>query len=436
MSALQSVYELLMKMEKSAYSNIALSSALNSSTLSQQDKRLVSRLFYGVIERKITLDYIVSRYSKKPAEKLDREVLIILRMGLYQLLYMDKTPDNAAVNGSVELVKANRKSSASGFVNAVLRSFIRDGKKIEYPTDKIQRLSVENSCPVWLVKKLITEYGEENTVSLIRLDGAPPPVAVRVNTTLITSEELIKRLADEGISAEICSILPNCLFLHETGAVENLSAFKEGFFHVQDISSQLCAEALGAASGEVVLDMCSAPGGKSFTVAEIMGNNGSLFAYELHKKRADLVSEGASRLKLDIIHAAENNAAEYSDKIPTADKILCDVPCSGLGVIRRKPEIKYKDKKELECLPEIQLSILETSAKYLKDGGELVYSTCSVSRKENDEVVDKFLKRNPQFTEISFLENIGKPFGNGRATIFPKDFGSDGFFICKFRKQK
>lgn len=436
MSALQSVYELLMKMEKSAYSNIALSSALNSSSLSGQDKRLVSRLFYGVIERKITLDHIVSKYSKKPPEKLDREVLTVLRIGLYQLLYMDKTPDNAAVNGSVELVKANRKSSASGFVNAVLRSFIRDGKKIEYPKDKVQRLSVENSCPVWLVDKLILEYGEENAVSLIKLDSNPPPAAVRVNTTLTTTDKLIKCLADEGVTANLCSILPNCLFLNGTGAIESLTAFKEGLFHVQDLSSQLCAEALGAVSGDVVLDMCSAPGGKSFTIAEIMENKGSLFAYELHKKRADLVSKGASRLKLDIISAAENNASVYSDKIQMADKILCDVPCSGLGVIRRKPEIKYKNEAELERLPEIQLSILETSSKYLKDGGELVYSTCSVSRSENDEVVDRFLKRNPQFKEIPFLENIGGPFGTGRATVFPKDFGSDGFFICKFRKQK
>ena len=435
MSALQVVFDLLVKMEKSAYSNIALSSALNSSELSAQNKRLVSRLFYGVIERKLTLDHIISKYSKKPPNKLDIEVLIVLRMGLYQVLYMDKIPDNAAVNDSVELVKANRKSSASGFVNAVLRSFIRDGKRIAYPNDTIERLSVENSCPVWLVKKLISEYGKENAVSLIRLDSGPPPIAVRVNTTLTNSDRLVKRLSDEGISAEICDILPNCLLIHGTGSVEELLSFKEGLFHVQDISSQLCAQALGAVSGDVVLDMCSAPGGKSFTIAEIMQNKGSLYAYELHKQRADLVAEGAARLKLDIIRAAENNASVFSDSIPLADKILCDVPCSGLGVIRRKPEIKYKNECELERLPEIQLSILETSAKYLRDGGELIYSTCSVSRSENDEVVNRFLERNPQFKEISFLENLGGPFGNGRATVFPKDFGSDGFFICKLRKE-
>lgn len=435
MSALQVVYGLLLKMEKSAYSNIALSSALNSSALSPQDKRLVSRLFYGVIERKLTLDHVVSKYSKKSPDKLDIEVLIVLRIGLYQLLYMDKIPDNAAVNGSVELVKANRKSSASGFVNAVLRNFIRDGKKLEYPSDSIERLSVENSCPVWLVKKLISEYGKENAVSLISLDNDPPAVAVRVNNTLTSAEKLISRLNDEGIPAEKSDIIPNCLFINGIGTVEALAAFKEGLFHVQDLSSQLCAEALGAVSGDVVLDMCSAPGGKSFTIAEIMDNKGSLYAYELHKNRADLVTEGAARLKLDIITAAENNASVYSDNIPMADKILCDVPCSGLGVLRRKPEIKYKKESDLERLPKIQLSILETSAQYLKHGGEMIYSTCSVSRSENDEVVDKFLKRNPQFKEIPFLEFLGEPFGKGRATVFPKDFGSDGFFICKFRKE-
>jgi len=436
MNVYRIVFNMLMKMEKNAYSNIALSSAFNDSELSAQEKRTASRLFYGVIERKLTLDNIISKYSKKSVNSLDCEVITALRMGLYELKFMDSIPDNAAVNESVKLIKSAGKTSASGFVNAVLRNFIRDGKEITYPKDRIKRISAECSCPEWLVRKLLDEYDEESALSLIGLYDEPPVTSIRVNTLLTDAETLVRLLSDENIEAERSEIIPECLYIKHSGAIENTNAYKNGLFHVQDISSQLCAMALGAESGDTVLDMCSAPGGKTFTVAEMMRNKGAIYAFELHEKRAALVAKGAERLKIGIISANANDAAVYNKDISLADKVLCDVPCAGFGVIRKKPEIKYKKYEDVKRLPEIQLSILETSSKYVKDGGTLVYSTCSVSREENDAVVDEFLRKNKDFEEVPFLKEVGDPFGNGRVTVFPKDFGSDGFFICKFTKRR
>lgn len=435
MNVYRIVFNMLMKMEKNAYSNIALSSAFNDSELSSQEKRTASRIFYGVIERKLTLDNIISKYSKKPVNSLDIEVLTVLRMGLYELKFMDSIPDNAAVNESVKLIKGAGKTSASGFVNAVLRNFIRDGKKIAYPKDKVKRVSAECSCPEWLVKKLFDEYDDESVLSLISLSDEPPVTSIRVNTLLTDAEKLMKILSDENIEAEKSDLIPECLYIKHSGAIENTNAYKSGLFHVQDISSQLCAMAVSAEPGDTVLDMCSAPGGKTFTIAEMMQNKGEVHAYELHEKRAALVANGAERLGISIISANANDAAVYNGNIPLADKVLCDVPCAGFGVIRKKPEIKYKKYEDVKRLPEIQLSILETSSKYVRDDGTLVYSTCSVSREENDAVVDEFLRKNRDFEEVPFLKNIGKPFGSGRVTVFPKDFGSDGFFICKFIKK-
>ena len=435
MNVYRIVFNMLMKMEKNAYSNIALSSAFNDSELSSQEKRTASRIFYGVIERKLTLDNIISKYSKKPVNSLDIEVLTVLRMGLYELKFMDSIPDNAAVNESVKLIKGAGKTSASGFVNAVLRNFIRDGKEITYPKDKVKRVSAECSCPEWLVKKLLDEYDEESILSLISLSDEPPVTSIRVNTLLTDAEKLMKILSDENIEAEKSDLIPECLYIKHSGAIENTNAYKSGLFHVQDISSQLCAMAVSAEPGDTVLDMCSAPGGKTFTIAEMMQNKGKVYAYELHEKRAALVAKGAERLGISIISANANDAAVYNGNIPLADKVLCDVPCAGFGVIRKKPEIKYKKYEDIKRLPEIQLSILETSSKYVRDDGTLVYSTCSVSREENDAVVDEFLRKNRDFEEVPFLKNIGNPFGSGRVTVFPKDFGSDGFFICKFIKK-
>lgn len=414
---------------KGGYSNILLDAALSQADMNERDKRLCAALYYGVLERKITLDYIISNYCRQKIEKLRPDILNILRIGVYQLVYMDSVPDSAAVNESVKIVKKMKLGNLSGFVNGVLRSFVRNEKKITYPENRAERLSTEYSMPIWLVNMLLENYGEDG-LSLIETSVGAPPVTVRLNTAFYDKEEILR---------EIEKLSPSETFLKDCYEVSfsnitSLDAYKKGMFHVQDIASQLCCMALMPGETDTVLDMCAAPGGKSFTLAQLMNGKGKIISFDLHEKRVGLIRSGAKRLKLHNITAMTNNAAEFNDSIPKADKILCDVPCSGLGVIRRKPEIKYRTPEEFSGLPEIQYGILENSAKYLKKGGELVYSTCTVNPDENERVVEKFLENHSEFKGSGFLEEYGKPFGTYKVSLFPKYFGSDGFFISKLLK--
>ncbi len=431
------VLNCLVKMAKqNGYSNIVLDDMLKKSNLSEQDKKFASALFYGVIERQLTLDIIIKKYSSRTLDKLSIEVREILRMGIYQLLFMDSVPESAAVNESVVLAKKNKNPAISGFVNALLRSFIRDGKNIPEGKTEIETLSLKYSCPQWLVVKFIKDYGKKNAQTMLKSSLGRVPITARVNNTKITIDELIKELKKEDIVAEKSKVIDNCLVLINCSGIENSLAYKNGYFHVQDISSQLCCEALNPKEGEVVLDLCSAPGGKAFTMAEKMNNKGQIYAFDLHEKRAQLIWKGSKRLGLDIIKAGTNNAKVFNDKILQADKILCDVPCSGLGVIRRKPEIKFKNPSDFEKIPEIQYQILETSARYLKDGGELIYSTCTLNKSENDDVIDKFLDNHSEFEKVKVLPDYPSPFGNYKVSIFTDFCNSDGFFIAKIRKKR
>lgn len=436
-SSRQLVLQLLIKMStNSAFSNILLDEALISSQLSPQDKKFASALFYGVIERQLTLDEIIKKYSNRPVAKLSVETQQILRMGIYQLLYMDSVPESAAVNESVNLAKGNKNPSIAGFVNGLLRSFIRDGLQLPQGKNKIEKLSFEFSCPQALIKKWIDEYGEKYAVIMLETSLGRAPIMIRANTQKASMSEIINELANDEIVAVEIPEIPDCLEIKTGAGVENSSAYKKGYFHVQDISSQLCCMALGVKSGETVLDLCSAPGGKAFTIAEIMKNEGNLFAFDLHENRVQLIWKGAKRLGLSCIKAGINNAKVFKDDMPMADKILCDVPCSGLGVIRRKPEIKYKNPDDFKSLPDIQLDILETSSRYLKVGGELVYSTCTISKAENDDVIERFLKNHTEFEKVPILSEFNKPFGDYKATIFPDYCNSDGFFIAKIRRAR
>lgn len=413
------------------FSNIILDSELSKAPLSDRDKRFCSALYYGVIERMLTLDFIIGNYSSKKLNKLDTGVVNILRMGLYQLIYMDSVLDSAAINECVGLTRKIKLSSASGFVNAVLRSFVRDGKAIRFPKNKTEKLSVEYSVPVYLIHKLTDEYGLDAALSLVKNAVSVPPVTARMNTLLCDEQTLIENL--DGISAEKNKFVPNAYNL-SGGDVTRTTAYQKGFFHVQDVSSQLCCMALSPSENDTVLDLCAAPGGKSFTIAQLMNGKGSVYSFDLHEKRTKLIADGASRLHLGNIKTAAGDASSYSLDMPAADKILCDVPCSGLGVIRRKPEIKYKSPDEFLKLPEIQYGILENAAKYLKKNGELVYSTCTLSKAENDEVIDRFLANHSEFSGIPFLEEYGQPFGSYKATLFPMHFDCDGFFISKIKR--
>lgn len=421
--------ELLEKTFKNnGYSNIQLNSGLENSELDERDKKLCSMLYYGVIERLITLDYIISQLTDRPVQKIDSVVMNILRIGIYQILYADNIPDSASVNESVSLVKSFKKSSASGFVNAVLRKFIRNNKDYAVPRDILISSSIKYSIKTDFIESLIADYGIEKTDILLSDALETPPVTVRLNNLKENPEKIL-----DNIGAEKINIIPDCYRL-KNGNVKSFDEFKKGYFHVQDLSSQLCCMALNPSENDRVLDLCSAPGGKAFTMAEMMKGKGEIYAFDLHKKRVELIKNGAERLGISNIKAMTGDAMIFNENLPKFSKILCDVPCSGLGVIRRKPEIKYKNFRDFERLPDIQYKILENALNYLETGGELVYSTCTLRKAENDNIVEKLLENHKEMEGISFLEYLGEPFGSYKASVFPNYFNSDGFFISKFRK--
>lgn len=434
MSARKLAVTLLEQTEKNeGYSNLLLDHALEESGLDPRDKRLCAALYYGVLERKLTLDFVISAYSKKPPKKLDGIVLQILRTGLYQLLYMQQIPDTAAVSESVKLTKKCRKASASGFVNAVLRSFLRDEKKIRFPEDPQERMSVQYSAPLWLVKMLMGTYGEEETAAFLSNALDAPPLTIRRNPLIMTEEALLAAFSEEGIEKH--PLIPDA-YIVKGGNLRKNAAFEKGAFHVQDAASQLCAAALDAKPHMTVLDMCAAPGGKTFTIAEYMEGTGNIYAFDLQPQRAGLIEKGAKRLRLGNVHAQAGDASVWNENLPKADRVLCDVPCSGIGVIRRKPEIRYKEPAQFAELPEIQYAILENASGYVKEDGILVYSTCTILKEENEQVVERFLKAHPEFVPESLLPQLHEKLAAPMITLLPSFCGSDGFFMAKFRRQK
>lgn len=429
----QTAYEILLRIERDgAYSNLTVDEALASSGLDTRDKAFVSALVYGVVERKITLDYQLSRYLSKPLKKLKPQVLILLRLGAYQIFYMDKVPHSAAVNESVTLTKKNGCSFASSLVNAVLRKCAQNG--LCFPDENDENFwSVYYSCPQWLIHKWVKEYGADDTEKLLSSSVGKTETVIRVNTLKTDTQKLKDLLQSEGVSVSdgyVENALVICLSGNE---IASLKSFRDGFYHVQDTASQLCVKALCAGEGDFVLDLCSAPGGKAFTAAQYMNNKGRLLAFDLYQHRADLISAGAQRLGIEIIRAKAGDACEFNADIGLADKVLCDVPCSGLGIIRRKPEIKYKDKESLDGLPEIQLKILENASRYVKDGGRLIYSTCTLNKKENEEVCESFLQKHGAFQKTAPLPEMTS---DCFVTLMPHKNNSDGFFIAAFEKVK
>ena len=411
-----------------SYSNLQLDSGLKNSDLDDRGKKLCSAIYYGVIERRLTLDHIISGLSSRPIAKLDSIVMNILRCGIYQIMYMDSVPDNAAVNESVALAKKFRKTSASGMVNAVLRNFIRGGKDLKLPKKGIDAASVKYSAPAELVKSLTDDYGAEQAEKFLANSLEKPVTFMRMNALLCNEEGFLAALG--GIKAK--KLRENC-YIAEGGDVTASEAFKKGFFHVQGLASQLCCEALAPTENDRVLDICAAPGGKTFTMAELMGGKGEIYAFDLHEKRAELIRKGAERLRLTNIKAAAGDASVFNPELPKFTKILCDVPCSGLGVIGSKPEIKYKKLSDFAGLPDIQYKIVCNALNYLEEGGTLVYSTCTVRKAENEEVCERLLTEHPELEAVQLPDMLGDKFGT-MATLMPPKFGS-GFFIAKFRKK-
>jgi 16S rRNA (cytosine967-C5)-methyltransferase len=404
-----------------SYSEIAAAEMLFRNSFSDADKRLALRIFYGVITHKITLDYIISKYSKTPIKKLDVEILNILRIGLYQIKYCDSIPDSAAVNESVELAKKMRKSSATGFINGVLRGILRSEKDNEQSLPKEVYYSVDEDIYTEIQGNLGRRAKAFLEDSLKR-----PPVYIRLNSKNFTEDDI------KTLNLEKNNMLQGC-FLSETGSIIMTEEFENGMFYVEDLSSQMCCAALGVTSKDRVLDICAAPGGKTFTLAQTAD---FVLANDIYAHRVKLIKDGAKRLKLYNIETVVSDGAAQNTDYGMFDKVLCDVPCSGLGVIRRKPEIKYKSLADFAGLPTVQYAILQNAAKHVNVGGEMIYSTCTIRREENEEVAKRFLKEHSNFEGVPFFTELGKPFGSYHATLLPEHFGGDGFFIAKMRRKK
>lgn len=424
--------ELLNKTEKAGqYSNIAIDNAIKKNELDAQDSSLLCVLVYGVIERKLTLDFIIDTLSSLPPSKIELNIRNILRMGLYQLVYLDRIPPHAAINESVELCPRRSR----GFANAILRNYQRKSGEIKFPDKKkapSEYLSVTYSFPIELCKRFTEIFGFEKAESILAAFCKEPSMTLRVNSLKISRDELIKRLTEKGISAAVAPLSP-CGIKVWGASVSDLG-INDGLCFVQDEASQLCVLALGAEDGDKVLDICSCPGSKSFGAAIEMKNSGEIRSFDLHENKLSLVESGASRLGISIISTDARDGRNFDKELESfADKIICDVPCSGFGVMAKKPEIRYKDPKESAGLPNIQYDILCNSARYLKKGGVLVYSTCTLLPEENELNAEKFLAAHKDFEPCDF--NVGNiSSSGGMLTLNPHDHGTDGFFIAKFRK--
>ncbi len=401
------------------YSNLALDTAIKRGELSPADRGLLTALVYGTIERQLTLDHWITQLSDRTPDRIEPEARNLLRLGLYQLAYLDRVPDHAAVNETVALASKRTK----GFVNAVLRAFLRAEKNLPLPKDPVERLSVQYSFSPKICRLFVEEFGIERTESLFCAFGKQPPLHLRVNTLRLSRQELLKRLTDAGYDA--AEALESRTGIELTSApIASLPGFEEGDFFVQDEASQLCVEALDAHAGMTVIDVCACPGSKSFGAAIDMENRGRVIACDLHRNKLSLVRSGAERLGISIIETEARDARNTNEAwLGLADRVLCDVPCSGFGVFAKKPELRYKDPEKSEALPDIQLAIVESACRYVRAGGLLVYSTCTLLPSENERNVARFLDRHSEFSLLR------------ERTLYPDVDGTDGFYFAVLQKE-
>lgn len=419
-----------------AWADAALKAQLGKCALSAQDAALCSRIVYGVMQNELLLNWYLSAYCTQKLDHLQPPLSDILRIGAYQILFLDKVPDHAAVSESVELCRTNGRSAASGLVNAVLRKVAQNKSNLPpLPEGNIARLSVAYSHPQWLVKRLVSLLGVEEAEAFLRIDNEASPISVQVNPLKTNEKALVEELRGEGVCVTPHPWVPGCLELSGTGDLTTLSAFYNGRFTVQDAAAHLIVCAADFARGQRVLDVCAAPGGKSFAAAFAMENEGSILSCDLHENKLKRIREGAQRLGITCIETAAVDGRAFCEEwAGRFDVVICDVPCSGLGIIRKKPDIRYKDVQEFSALPEIQRAILENSARYVKRGGLLVYSTCTILPEENEQVTDDFLKAHDEFTYEAFsLPNgVSAP---GHLTLWPQRDNTDGFYLSRMRRK-
>lgn len=421
------------------WSDGALKKQLAAGGLEGREAALATQLCFGVVQNEMLLDFYISKFSNIPLRRMESKVVQALRLGLYQMLFLSKIPQSAAVNCSVELTRTHCKNPrAPGMVNAILRSLQRNLNQL--PTipqnDLPEYFSILYSHPVWLVEELLPLLGSEGTAEFLQANNSQPPMTAMVNTTKATAQKATELLAEQGVEVTPHPWLENCLILNKTGNLERLDAYGQGLFYVQDPASRLMALASGAAPGMRVLDMCAAPGGKSFAAAIQMDNQGEVISCDLHPHKKKLIQAGADRLGLSIIKPmTADGKVRREEWVSAFDLVLVDAPCSGLGVIRKKPDIRYKDPKPLEDLPQVQRAILENAAGYVKLGGVLMYSTCTILPRENGEIVSAFLEKHPEFVREAFeLPGAAGRVEAGEITLWPQVHQTDGFFICKLRK--
>lgn len=420
----------LLDMENGAFSNLAFKKRINSANPDARDVQFISRLFYGTLERTVTLDYILSGFVKGGVHKLDAEVRAIMRSGLYQCLYMDSVPNSAAVNESVELCARFRKKSAAGMVNAVLRKACRfDMSVIDNIIDETSRLSVKYSVCRGLAEMFLNQYGAQAR-DILAATLERMPVSVRVNTLKTTVNELKQRLSAQGIKTE-STWLPGALSL-TSGRYMESPALAEGLMRVQSLAAQYAVWALNPKPGESILDICAAPGGKTLTSLQIMNNEGSVLAVDIHEKRLALIDEQAAREGITNVITVCADAVKYNSDVKF-DAVLCDLPCSGYGEMAQKPELRLKEPGTGLCI--LQNSILQNAAGLVASGGRIVYSTCTLDKRENEDVVDNFLAKNDVFCAVA-PKNVpvhAKTVGN-YIKFLPKSGFSEGFFIATLER--
>ena len=422
------------------WSDGVLKKQLAQSGLDSRDAGLATQLCFGVLQNKLLLDFYLSKFSNIPLKRMESKVIQAMRIGLYQMLFLTRIPHSAAVNSAVELTRRHCKNSrASGMVNGILRALERTLDRL--PTipmeDEAEYLSTLYSHPRWLVETWMNQLGRQETEQLLAANNAAPYITAQVNTCRISSAALIGRLSEAGVDAQIHPWLKDCIVVRETGDLERLDSFQDGAFYVQDPASRLAVMAAGVQPGMRVLDACAAPGGKSFALSIAMENRGEVISCDLHPHKKKLMEAGAKRLGLDCMKPQTADAAGCRDEWEDAfDLVVADVPCSGLGVIRKKPDIRFKDAQPLEDLPEVQTRILNNVSRYVKPGGVLLYSTCTLLERENEHIVDAFLERHPDFTLEQF--QLPEPIGvvaEGRLTLWPHRNDTDGFFFARLRRK-
>ena len=422
-----------------AWSDGYLKKTIREAKLDSRDGALATRLCAGVLQTRMLIDFYLDHFSTVKLAKMEAKVLLALRLGVYQMLFLDRVPVSAAVNTSVELARKYAKNPKSaGLVNGILRGISRNLENLPQPGGAMaERLAIQYSHPQWLVEEILAQLGPEEGEALLRADNEPPAIYAQANPLKISPAELATRWTVEGVNWEAHPWLTGCFLLSGTGDLEKLPSFREGLFTVQDPAARLAVLAAGPKPGMRVLDVCAAPGGKSFAAAQEMKNQGEIHSCDIHPHKQALIEKGAERLGITCMTAQTQDGKSFRPEWEEAfDLVIADVPCSGLGVIRKKPDIRYKDPTPLEGLPKVQRAILENVSRYVKPGGVLLYSTCTVLRRENEVVFSEFVDKHKAFTTENFQLPVPvNDIKNGMLTLWPQRHGTDGFFIAKLRKK-